>query len=236
MDFESKIAIPAGAASDSGALLAEKFESLDRFRGEDLEHNSFYEEAPGVHRLRIPFEALYTSVFLVESDNVRILVDCGAKPGDVDGYIVRALCARGITLSEVDMLVLTHKHRDHAGGLARVLELAPNIRVVKEVCRLANGVLTYPLAGHTVDCIGVLDERSRTLITCDGLQGAGVDKYPCSTDDRDAYLATLERIRSDERVENLLFSHAYEPFCVDRMCGRESVLECLSKCAEYVKK
>ena len=87
-----------------------------------------------------------------------------------------------------------------------------------------------------MDCIGVLDERSRTLITGDGLQGAGVDKYPCSTDDRDAYLATLERIRLDERVENLLFSHAYEPFCTDRMCGRESVLECLSKCAEYVKK
>ena len=87
-----------------------------------------------------------------------------------------------------------------------------------------------------MDCIGVLDERIRTLITCDGLQCAGVDKYPCSTDDRDAYLATLERLRFDERVENLLFSHAYEPFCVDRMRGRESVLECLAKCAEYVKK
>ncbi len=235
MDFEEKIATFTGAASDSGVLFAENFESFDGLRGGKLEYNTFYEEVPGVHRLRIPFEALYTSVFLIEADNVRILVDCGANSDDVDGQLVRALCARGIALSDVDMLILTHKHRDHAGGLARVLELAPDIKVVKEVCRLANGVVTYPLAGHTADCIGVLDERSHTLITCDGLQGAGVDKYPCSTDDRDAYLATLGRIQSDERVENLLFSHAYEPFCTDRMTGRESVLECLAKCAEYVK-
>ena len=199
-------------------------------------NNTFYEEAPGIRRLRVPFEAIYTSVFLIEADHARILVDCGATPCDVDGHIACALRECGISFSDVDILVLTHKHKDHAGGLSRVLELAPDIRVVTEVCRLADGIVTYPMAGHTADCIGVLDERSHTLITGDGLQGAGVDKYRCYTERSDKYLDTLERIRSDLRVENLLFSHAYEPFCVDRMSGRDSVMECIAKCAEYVKR
>jgi len=86
------------------------------------------------------------------------------------------------------------------------------------------------LAGHTEDSIGVFDERTHTLITGDGLQGAGVDRYHCSVKDKSAYLETLERIKNDERVENLLLSHAYEPWNSDGVFGREQVLRCLEEC------
>ena len=201
-----------------------------------MKHNVFYEEATGIFRLRIPFETLYTSVFLIETNDAKILVDCGTSAKDVDEQIVPALRARGLALLSIDMLILTHKHSDHAGGLARILALAPHIKIKKEVCHLTGSISTYPLEGHTKDCIGVLDEKSGTLITGDALQGAGIDKYRCFTEDPDAYLATVARIQTDERINTLLFSHAYEPFYADRITGRKAVLECLMKCTEYVRR
>ena len=111
----------------------------------------------------------------------------------------------------------------------------PHIEVVKEVTNLANGVCTYPLPGHTKGFIGVLDERSRTLISGDGLQGAGIKQYRTMLADKDAYVETLERIRLDERIENVLFSHEYEPWYENKMLGRKNVLECLDECKKYIK-
>lgn len=196
--------------------------------------NFFHKETDGIYRLRVPFDNIYTSVFLIIANEKRILVDCATTSDDVDGYIVPALTELGYTLSDVDIIVISHKHGDHAGGLERVMALAPEIEVVKGVeVVLADGISTYSLAGHTVDCIGVLDERTATLITADGLQGAGVDKYRCSIKYRTAYIETLEKIKTDERVKNLLFSHAYEPWNKDRICGRSEVLVCLSDCIKY---
>ena len=41
--------------------------------------------------------------------------------------------------------------------------------------------------------------------------------------------------KSDKMIENILFAHAYEPWYVDRISGRENVIKCLSDCYEYVK-
>jgi glyoxylase-like metal-dependent hydrolase (beta-lactamase superfamily II) len=90
------------------------------------------------------------------------------------------------------------------------------------------------MGGHTKDCIGVLDSRTGALISGDGIQGAGVDKYRCYTEDPKMYLETLARIREDTRIENVLFSHAYEPWLADRASGREQVLACLDASLQYV--
>ncbi|MBR2387178.1 MAG: MBL fold metallo-hydrolase [Clostridia bacterium] len=195
----------------------------------------FYKETDDVYRLRIPFENLYTSVFLIIADGKKMLVDCGTTANDVDTFIVPLLAELGVTLTDIETLVLTHKHGDHAGGLARVCEIAPNIEVVTDVRVLTGKISTYPLAGHTDDSIGVLDEKSHTLISGDGLQGAGVDKYRCNVKNKEAYLKTLERIKNDGRIENIFFSHAYEPFYKDFVLGRSAVENCLSECKKYVK-
>jgi glyoxylase-like metal-dependent hydrolase (beta-lactamase superfamily II) len=190
----------------------------------------FLEEIAGIYRLRVPFERVYTSVFLLCDAQGAILVDCATTAEDVDGQIVPALQRMGLSPTDIFSLVLTHKHSDHAGGLSRFLEYAPKTEVITEVGALREHILTYPMAGHTEDAIGVLDLRSHTLISGDGLQGAGVDKYRCSLKDRQAYLETIARIRNDERIENLLFSHAYEPWYEDRAMGREAVARCLDDC------
>ena len=194
----------------------------------------FYKETDGIYRLRVQFDNIYTSVFLIIANKKRILVDCATTSDDVDGYIVPALKEMGCALSDIDTLVISHKHGDHAGGLERILSLAPNIEVVRGVNTLTDGISTYSLAGHTADCIGVFDSRTNTLITADGLQGAGVDKYRCSIKDRVAYIKTLEKIKNDEKIENILFSHAYEPWNKDSVCGRNEVLKCLSDCIKYL--
>ena len=195
----------------------------------------FCEEIKNIYRLKIPFDTVYTSVFLITSPPRAILVDCGTTAEDVKEYIVPALKKMGYDLSCVPMIVLTHGHGDHAGGLAEILKFAPNIEVVRSVREISDGIYTYPMPGHTEDCIGVLDTRSHTLISGDGLQGAGVDKYRCYTENPSKYLDTLSRVRNDGEIENVLFSHAYEPWNSGRAIGRGEVNTCLDECLKYVK-
>ena len=194
----------------------------------------FYEEVAGIYRLKVPFENLYTSVFLIKADGGYILVDCATTAYDVDEHIAPALMHMGIAISDIKKIVITHKHGDHAGGLPRVLQLAPDIEVIKSVGALDDNLSTYAMAGHTLDCIGVLDMRTLTLISGDGLQGAGVDKYRCSLRDKDAYLETINRLKNNKRIENILFSHAYEPWYCDTAYGREAVEQSLDDCLKYI--
>lgn len=197
--------------------------------------NGFKKEKSWIYRLKIPFDTVYTSVFLIRSAFGNLLVDCASSGEDVDQCIVPALKRLGYDLSDIGMLVLTHRHSDHAGGLARVLSLAPNIEVVTDARTICDEICTYPMAGHTEDSIGVFDMRSHTLLSGDGLQGAGVDKYRCYVKLPEAYTHTLERIRNDGRIENILFSHAYEPWNSDAALGRKRVLECIEECLNYLK-
>ena len=197
----------------------------------------FEKEAENIYRLRVPFEDLYTSVFLVESDGGYALVDSATTAADVDQVIRPALLARGLDFSDIKYLILTHRHGDHAGGSARISEHNPSIAVICGEKHLPlSDFAPYALPGHTLDMIGVLSLRSGTLISGDGLQGAGVGKYRCSLENAAEYLATIERIRGDARVKNLLFSHAYEPWYKDAAYGRAELEQCLADCPKYVKK
>ena len=195
--------------------------------------NAFLQEKEGIYRLKVPFEDLYTSVFLVETPQRLILVDCATTDDDVELCIIPALGKMGRELCDIDAIVLTHRHGDHAGGIDCVLRHAPHIEVVTDVKEIADGVCTYELHGHTEDCIGVLDARTHTLISGDGIQGMGIGKYRCSLESRAAYLQTLERVKSDERIESILFSHAYEPWDSDSAQGRETVIDRINFCIEY---
>jgi glyoxylase-like metal-dependent hydrolase (beta-lactamase superfamily II) len=197
--------------------------------------NGFKKEKSWIYRLKIPFDTVYTSVFLIRSAFGNLLVDCASSGEDVERYILPSLEKKGLSLSEIDALILTHRHSDHAGGLSKVLELAPSIKVISDVREIYDGIFTYPMAGHTEDCIGLLDIHSGTLISGDGLQGSGVDKYRCYTKSPEEYLKTLDRVMNDKRIDNLLFSHAYEPWSCEHAFGRKEVEHCICECKKYVK-
>ena len=197
--------------------------------------SGFYRETNDIYRLEVPFYTVYTSVFLIKTSEGYILVDCATTDEDVDGYIIPALEEQGVSPSDVKKIVITHDHSDHAGGLPQILKRIPNIEVVKEVRMLADKVCTYPLPGHTKDFIGVFDSRTGTLISGDGLQGAGIKQYRTSLADKEGYLDTIERIRKDESIKSILFSHEYEPWYKNGVSGRENILNVLSDCLKYVK-
>ena len=194
----------------------------------------FEKEIEHIYRLKIPFDTVYTSVFLVEQEGEAVMVDCATTPFDVEEYIIPALAERGYALSSLKAIVITHGHEDHAGGLPHILTLAPNLPVVREKVVIWENLYTYPLPGHTVDFIGLYDSRTNTLISGDGLQGAGVDKYRCALQDEMAYKETVRKLEEDAKVENLLFSHAYEPWYCHHALGREKVELCLADCLKYV--
>lgn len=193
----------------------------------------FLQETNGIYRLKVPFDDLYTSVFLIRTEAGYTLVDCATTDNDVDDKIEPALKKFLLDFSDIDCVIVTHGHGDHAGGLNRILQKNPQIRVVKTT-ESVSGLEIYPMRGHTADFIGVFVPKSKTLISGDGLQCAGIGKYRCSLEDKKAYLETIEKIERDERIENLLFSHAYEPWYKDGVFGREGVEVILQDCKKYV--
>lgn len=77
------------------------------------------ELAPGV--LRIPLLGDYINAFaFIEPDGSITLVDCGLKRAPA--RIVKALASIGKHPRDVQRILLTHAHFDHAGGAAAMLD------------------------------------------------------------------------------------------------------------------
>ena len=75
----------------------------------------FEKEIDHIYRLKIPFDTVYTSVFLVEHEGEAVIVDCATTRLDVEDYIVPALAEKGYSLSSLKAIVITQTHEDHAG-------------------------------------------------------------------------------------------------------------------------
>lgn len=195
--------------------------------------NKFYRECGEIFRLKVRFENLYTSVFLVLDGETAVMVDCATTDSDVNEVIAPALREMGQNL-RVTHLLLTHKHGDHAGGLKRMRELFPDLTVIDKAVDLSENLEIYPMPGHTEDFVGLLDKRTGTLVSGDGLQGDGVGKYRCSVVTKGGYAQTIEKIKRDKRVNNLLFSHEYEPWNENGAFGREAVEDCLAYCEKTI--
>jgi hypothetical protein len=66
----------------------------------------FQKEIGEIYRLKIPFENLYTSVFLIRNEKGNILIDAATKDGDVDEWIVPSLAQMGLTVLDIKYLYL----------------------------------------------------------------------------------------------------------------------------------
>ncbi|HET7301206.1 MAG TPA: MBL fold metallo-hydrolase [Oleiagrimonas sp.] len=76
----------------------------------------------GFHRSR--FDAAY----LVVENGRAAFIDCGTNHSQ--SRMMQALTDAGLTANDVDWLILTHVHLDHAGGAGELMANLPNARLV----------------------------------------------------------------------------------------------------------
>ena len=109
----------------------------------------------------------------IHADGQRILLDTGTDPDVMEHNLITA----GVNVNELDMVVISHNHHDHAGGLERILAMNPNVPVfvppnqyfpVKDVQVVDNHLQVtsniFVIRGHTdVPTGGISDDLSIVL-------------------------------------------------------------------------
>jgi len=206
---------------------------------------------PHIHRLVVPFLDIYTTVFFVETPEGAVLFDTATYPEDIDRFVLPAMKELGI--EKLAWVVISHNHRDHGGGLERIARLLPDtgiaagskdcgqrvpgrqIRVLKDGETLLGPLEAVAMPGHTADCVGILDRRTNTLLSGDGLQlwgiygsgnwGANISLIP-------EHLALGKRLL-EMAPETILAAHDYHP--MGWMAQGEQVEEYIRWCTRALE-
>lgn len=198
----------------------------------------------GIFRIKIPFDKIYTSSFLLVEENDAVIYDFGSNRSDAEKYIIPELDALNVT---VKYLAVSHDHGDHSGGIDAMMAKYPDAKVIsmgrkwgEPSCDgdvLLNSFKLVSLKGHSNDGMAILDMRTNTLLSGDTLQVWGVDRYKTYFTAYAPYIETLEKVRA-LGVATIIASHEYEP-CGAIAEGEEQIsvfLEECKKAADYREK
>lgn len=206
---------------------------------------------PQIHRLIMPYKDIYTTVHIVKTPEGDLLFDTASYPEDMDNYIFPALEELGVTTESLKYVFISHNHRDHAGGLERLLEKYPDVCVLSrcpilkekfqgfQVEALEDGasvlgvlrLITIP--GHTLDCAAVYDTRSKALLTGDCLQLYGIygsGEWGANVGLPVLHIEAVEKLHTMD-IEMIVASHEYHP-CDYLAKGRAQVLRYLHECTD----
>ncbi len=161
-----------------------------------------------------PFTGKGTNTYLV-GDGRPALIDTGQG---VPAYAERLAAALADEAGPLALVLVTHHHRDHLGGLAQVEALAPGIPLLKRTHPRDLVAPDRPLAGggdgrppeaveldgvrlvalytpgHASDHLCFYWEEARALFTGDLILGGTTTVIPAGDGDLSAYLASLERL------------------------------------------
>ncbi len=183
---------------------------------------SFEKLQEGISRLCVPFEGIYTSVFLLEEGGKYALLDCATDREDVLNYVLPALAEVGAV---PEYLICSHFHSDHSGGLDALMEAFKEAKIVyfdkgvnlgERAFYAEDGELIFgsfellKLPGHTHDSLAVLDRRTMALLTCDCLQMFGISRWGTGVSDHAAYEKSICRVEA-LGISEIIASHDYYP-------------------------
>ncbi|MEH6420751.1 MBL fold metallo-hydrolase [Pseudomonas sp. CGJS7] len=86
-------------------------------------------DSPGIVTVDTGFQRpIFDAAYLLVERGRAAFVDCGTQHSIP--ALLAALDAQGLTPSDVDWLILTHVHLDHAGGAGALMQRLPNARLV----------------------------------------------------------------------------------------------------------
>ena len=182
-----------------------------------------------------------------------ILIDTGAGVPDYVPLLERYLEGRGFT--QPSRVLLTHRHRDHLGGVAQLRARFPGLRVAKMRHKDAElpepiddlrdgeivhgeGVTLRPVytPGHASDHLCYYLEEERALFTGDVILGGSTTVIPSDDGDLLDYLASLRRLLSLD-VRRIYPAHGpviedgpakIREYLEHRMLRERQILEALS--------
>ena len=195
-----------------------------------------------LYRLIIPYKDIFTTVYTVKTDMGVLLFDAASTEADVENYIIPMLCELSINKDEIKYVFISHDHRDHSGGILRLVRELPSATVlsrkerIKELCEgvkvvaLDDGEVfmdvlkLVSIPGHTDDSAAVLDMRTNTLITGDCLQVYGIfgsEEWGSNINLTSEYLEAIKKLRKME-INNIYSAHDYHPYGF-KAEGREAV-------------
>ena len=202
-----------------------------------------------IFRLTIPYKDIFTTVYVVKTEQGVLLFDAGSFDEDGSTYILPMLTELGIVPGEVKYIFISHNHTDHAGGLKGLLPLLPDSVIVSRSPALAElwadrtvlapdaghvllDVLeVVPIPGHTQDCAGVLDRRTNTLISGDCLQLFGIfgsGNWCANITLPTQHKQAVEAVRAMQ-VDEILTAHDYHPYGYHYV-GSKAVNDALDAC------
>jgi hydroxyacylglutathione hydrolase len=188
-----------------------------------------------------------------------ILLDTGAGLPEYAALLAGFLATE--RLGEIPRVVLTHRHRDHMGGVPDVRALYPRVPVGKLVVNdpslpvpmeplgegtvlRGDGVTLRALhtPGHASDHLCYYLEEERALFTGDVILGGSTTVIPPDDGDLAAYLASLRRLL-DLDVQRIYPGHGpvleparpvIEEFIAHRLERERQILAALAAGAETV--
>ena len=166
----------------------------------------------------------FVSAYVLVRGRQAAVVDTGV--GGSAGSIEDALAEVGADWSAVGDVILTHKHNDHVGSLAEVMELAPaaigyagaedipSISAPRELTQVGDGNTVFGLRivttpGHTPGSISVFDAANGLLVAGDALRvEGGKPSFPGAqfTEDMDEAKRSVVKV-GDLTFETLLVGH-----------------------------
>jgi glyoxylase-like metal-dependent hydrolase (beta-lactamase superfamily II) len=166
----------------------------------------------------------FVSAYVLVRAGEAAIVDTGTA-GSAE-RIGAALVAAGVDWPQVAHVILTHKHGDHVGSIAGVLQEAadaavyagqadiPAIDSPKPITAVADGEMVFGLRivatpGHTAGHIAVLDEAGGILVAGDALGTSGgtlAGSNPSFTEDAAAAKASVVKMGA-LTFETLLVGH-----------------------------
>lgn len=203
-----------------------------------------------VTRHTLPYKDIFTTVYTVKAEGGYLLFDTASYDADVDDGILPALDALGITEENLKYIFISHNHRDHAGGLGRLLSYFPNTTVLSRSPALAEkypqakihapedgealdaylSVVTIP--GHTADAAAIYDKRTKMMLTGDALQLYGIfgsGEWGSNVRLPKEHLDAINKLKTMD-IESIYTAHDYHPYG-HRYLGKEAVENALDACA-----
>ena len=142
-----------------------------------------------------------------------ILIDTGAGEAEYPALFEKYLRQRG--WSRPERIILTHRHRDHLGGVVQLRELFPNVPVAKMIYRDSglpedvdmlrdgdtvegDGVTLLPVhtPGHASDHLCFYLKEERALFSGDLILNGSTTVIPDEDGDLAQYMDSLRRLQS----------------------------------------